>query len=29
MPGVAYDEPADRRSFLAARTFLAEVLKQP
>ena len=29
IPGVAYDEPADQRSFLAARTFLAEVLKQP
>jgi dienelactone hydrolase len=26
MPGVAYDEAADRRSFLAARTFLAEAL---
>src|SRR5215472_6294567 len=29
IPGVAYDAPADRRSFAAARTFLAEVLKQP
>jgi dienelactone hydrolase len=29
IPGVAYDEPADQRSFLAARTFLAEVFKQP
>jgi dienelactone hydrolase len=26
IPGVAYDEAADRRSFLAARTFLAEAL---
>jgi hypothetical protein len=26
IPGVAYDAPADRRSFLAARTFLAEAL---
>ena len=26
IPGVAYDEAADRRSFLAARAFLAEVL---
>jgi len=26
IPGVAYDEAADRRSFQAARTFLAEVL---
>ena len=29
MPGVAYDALADQRSFLAARTFLAEVLNQP
>jgi dienelactone hydrolase len=29
MPGVAYDALADQRSFLATRTFLAEVLKQP
>jgi dienelactone hydrolase len=28
MPGVAYDALADERSFLAARTFLAEALKQ-
>jgi hypothetical protein len=28
MPGVAYDALADQRSFLATRTFLAEVLKQ-
>jgi dienelactone hydrolase len=28
-PGVAYDALADQRSFLATRTFLAEVLKQP
>jgi hypothetical protein len=26
IPGVAYDEAADRRSFLAARGFLAEAL---
>ena len=26
IPGVAYNEAADRRSFQAARTFLAEVL---
>ena len=26
IPGVAYDEAADRRSFLAARTFLAKTL---
>jgi len=29
IPGVAYDALADQRSFLAARTFLAEVLNQP
>ena len=29
IPGVAYDEPTDRRSFLAARTFLAEALAGP
>jgi len=29
MPGVGYDALADQRSFLAARTFLAEVLNQP
>jgi len=29
MPGVAYDALADQRSFLAAQTFLAEVLNQP
>jgi dienelactone hydrolase len=29
MPGVAYDALADQRSFLAARTFLAEVLQRP
>jgi dienelactone hydrolase len=28
IPGVAYDALADRRSFLAARTFLAEALQQ-
>jgi dienelactone hydrolase len=28
MPGVAYDAPADQRSFLAARTFLAAALEQ-
>lgn len=28
MPGVAYDAVADQRSFLATRTFLAEVLTQ-
>jgi dienelactone hydrolase len=28
MPGVAYDALADQRSFLAARTFLAEALKR-
>jgi dienelactone hydrolase len=28
IPGVAYDAAADQRSFLAARTFLAEALKQ-
>jgi dienelactone hydrolase len=27
MPGVAYDERADQRSFLAARTFLAQALE--
>ena len=26
IPGVAYDAPADRRSFAAALAFLAEVL---
>jgi len=29
IPGVAYNALADQRSFLAARTFLAEALKQP
>jgi dienelactone hydrolase len=29
IPGVAYDEAADRRSFQAARDFLAEVLPRP
>jgi dienelactone hydrolase len=28
IPGVAYDAAADQRSFLAARTFLAEALQQ-
>ena len=28
IPGVAYDAATDQRSFLAARTFLAEALKQ-
>jgi len=28
VPGVAYDALADQRSFLAARTFLAEALQQ-
>ena len=28
MPGVAYNALADQRSFLATRTFLAEVLTQ-
>jgi len=27
VPGVAYDAAADQRSFLAARTFLAEVMQ--
>jgi hypothetical protein len=27
MPGVAYDVLADRRSFVATRTFLADALK--
>jgi hypothetical protein len=28
IPGVAYNALADQRSFLAARTFLADALKQ-